>query len=275
MKTLYVTLKGGLGNQLFQYAAALYMKNMYGFDRVICDTSWLEAYQDVPGITPRQFELAPLITTPRTRWPTRSTGYPASAIMLPEECTEITEGILHDNYRISGYFQQNRYVTDRIRWKLQEIGIAPLKMKMFDKYPELRGDCVSVHIRRGDYVTNPSANAYHGVLPPSYYQEAVERAAREFYDPCICVFTDDVKHVRENIGVYIPDRFVNDSVFNTDALDTLACMYWCDAHVIANSSFSWWGAKLGNPEAQVIYPKQWNRNSQVPEGLMPADWIGI
>jgi hypothetical protein len=273
MKNLYVLLKGGLGNQLFQYAAGLYMKDRYGFDRVLCDTRWLETYQDVPGITSRQFELASFGAVVRYA--------PETAIALPEECTEMAgqfdyaHGILHDDYLISGYFHRDRYVTNSVRWKLENLGPGPLKMQMFDKYKELRGDCVSVHIRRGDYVTNPSANAYHGVLPTSYYQEAVERAAREFYDPCICVFTDDVKHVSKNLFEYIPETFEAVSVFDTNALETLACMYWCDAHVIANSSFSWWGAKFSMPDAAVIYPKQWNRNSEVPAGLMPYEWIGL
>jgi hypothetical protein len=251
---------------LFQYAAGLYMKNMYSFDRVICDTSWLEAYQDVPGITPRQFELAPF----GAEWVNK---VPDDVIALPEESTDMSGQYDHD-YRISGYFQQHRYVTDRILWKLR-IGIASRKLIMFDRYPELHRDCVSVHIRRGDYVTNPSANAYHGTVCPSYYKEAIYRAARGYEEPCIFVFTDDVQHARENIGVYVPDVFENVFIPQLDALDTLACMYWCDAHVLANSSFSWWGAKLGNMEAQVIYPKQWTRKSEVPEGLMPADWIGL
>lgn len=274
MKTLYVEMKGGLGNQLFQYAAALYMKELYGFDLIRCDLSWLDAYQNVPGITPRQFELEP--------FGGKTGKAPDTAIALPEESTDLSgkfsyvHGLLHDDFRISGHFQQNGYVQEIVRRRLQEKVTAPRKMFMWDRYPELQGHCISVHIRRGDYVTNPTAAAYHGVLPPSYYQEAIRRAADGLNYPCICIFTDDVPHVRENVGVYVPDELFEEvSIFDTNALETLACMCWCDAHVIANSSFSWWGAKLGIPEAMVIYPKQWNRNSEVPAGLMPEEWIGL
>ena len=108
------------------------------------------------------------------------------------------------------------------------------------------GDTISLHIRRGDYVVNPN----HPVQPLEYYDEALKCLPQNF--PVI-VFSDDSKWCHEQ-ELFSGDRF-NISDDNSADFD-LCLMSMCKCHVIANSSFSWWGAWLSNSQ-MTIAPKNW------------------
>lgn len=263
MSTVYVQVIGGLANQLWQFAAALNFAKQNNIDNVICDPTWLEALKNTPGITPRDYALEPFGAV--------CGAATASATRLEWNSID-RNGIVSDDYILHGYFQNKDIVTDEIAdlflSKLEERkGALPLRYGL--RRP---GYSVMVHIRRGDYVTNPNAFAHHGVLGEEYYQLAMQVMAK--YAPTsVFVATEDVEYVRDNLHAYIPRGPYTTHVVDMDAIDTLALMSLCDAHIIANSSFSWWGARLSK-SSNVIYPNQWTRHSSAPE-LMYPEWVGI
>jgi len=177
---------------------------------------------------------------------------------------------IHRSVELRGYWQSERYFS----------AIAPLLRKELrlrkratgrnaELAQEISGsESVSLHVRRGDYVANSS----HVVLAPAYYAAALDRLSFVAQEAHYYVFSDDISWCRENL--YLPGRatFVDHNGPEADYED-MRLMSLCKHHVIANSSFSWWGAWLGETTGQtVIAPRLWfvdpSRSSRdmVPEG---------
>jgi hypothetical protein len=113
---------------------------------------------------------------------------------------------------------------------------------------------VSVHVRRGDYVSDKNANSLMGVLPVNYYLSAIRHMRENVKDAYFYFFSDDLDWVKDNVQTDANCEFVE---AGTDYIE-LDLMSQCRHNVIANSSFSWWGAFLNqNPEKIVVAPRQW------------------
>lgn len=176
-----------------------------------------------------------------------------------------------------GYWQTEKYfkhVADRLRAELTPS--RPLSEYARSMLNEIRrANAVSIHVRRGDYISDPEINAYHGTCSPQYYQRAIHCIEQQVSSPHFFIFSNDYEWSVENF------KFLNGSytcVRGSDAknYEDMHLMSRCRHHIIANSSFGWWGAWL-NPskEKQVVAPKRWFAN--VPKGdardLFPEDWI--
>lgn len=129
----------------------------------------------------------------------------------------------------------------------------------------------SLHIRKTDYITTKK-DIYHS-CPLSYYYQAIEKIAKNSNNLQIFVFSDDISWCKENLKTDFPTTFVEG---NKDYED-LILMSFCKHNIIANSSFSWWGAWLNkNPDKIVIAPKKWFNNPEInTEDLIPKSWIQI
>ena len=119
---------------------------------------------------------------------------------------------------------------------------------------------VSLHVRRGDYASNPKTTSTHGLCSLDYYRAAVTHVASKVENPEFFIFSDDIDWVRANLQLDFPHHFVAHNQGATSYND-MRLMSLCSHHVIANSSFSWWAAWLsgidkGNGGA-VIAPRQW------------------
>ena len=186
---------------------------------------------------------------------------------------------LSDNTYLDGYWQSEKYflpVVELIKKKFSENdkdldGSVHAIMNPFSG-----SICCSVHIRRGDYVTNPNAQVRHGVCQVSYYHEAMSYICQRVRDVVFLIVTDDQDWVN---NVFIPGspHFRMALAGGSDPHVDLAVMYSCDHHIIANSSFSWWGAWLGNnPGKMVIAPRQWYADTTIfADDLIPRNWIRI
>ena len=135
---------------------------------------------------------------------------------------------------------------------------------------------VSVHIRRGDYVSNPITRAYHGLCGPDYYSRAVEQISNTVDSPNFFVFSDDKAWAKENFDSGFQTTFVSINDDNQDYAD-LSLISMCRHHIIANSSFSWWGAWLCNdPGKIVIAPRDWFRGANHDTSdLLPDTWVQL
>jgi len=179
---------------------------------------------------------------------------------------------------LDGYFQNENYFKH----------IRPLLLHEFS-FPELRGKsalmrdkiksvkiAVAIHVRRGDYL-KPQVNAYHGILPLSYYTKAVAIINKSINNAHYFIFSDDMPWCRGNFA------FLEDQVTfaDTDGGDwsDMALMSSCHHQIIANSSFSWWAAWLNPAENKiVIAPKQWFADSnatKLASDVVPNNWIKL
>ena len=136
-------------------------------------------------------------------------------------------------------------------------------------------ESVSLHIRRGDFVSSPQA-AFNGVLGVPYYQKATDVLMSHYHKKNIhvFVFSDDIGWAKENLKLPCPIFFVS----HPDIADyeEVILMSKCDHHIIANSTFSWWGAWLNpNKNKIVIATKQWLKDKTTDELDMPKAWIRI
>lgn len=133
---------------------------------------------------------------------------------------------------------------------------------------------VSLHIRRGDFVSNPHSAVYNGLIGIPYYEKASGILASKF-NIRLFVFTDDIVWAKNNLKLPYPTVFVSNP--NIPDYEEIVLMSKCSHHILANSTFSWWGAWLNpDPNKIVIVPKQWLLKQTTEEiDLIPEKWIKI
>jgi hypothetical protein len=281
-----VLAQGGLGNQLFQYATGRALALRRGVPLVI-DPGWYET--SVPKLTPRTFDLIGCSIAARLARPDEASVFawlrgplrsrlPAGRPWRPlrERHLGFQSRVLEapaGSYLI-GYWQSWRYFDAIRRLLLEEtLPKAPADDADAALAARMAGiDSIAVHVRRGDYVSVATTAAYHGTCAPGYHGRAVGELAAGLGDPHAFVFTDDPSWVREHLRLPVPfdivDRHGPDA-----ALADLALMRRCRHFVIANSSFSWWGAWLGtHPEKRVAAPARWYADGRAMPDLLPPDW---
>jgi hypothetical protein len=240
-----VSLMGGLSNQMFQIANVIaYAKDngfAFGFD---LDKS----YVPNQGKLSSEYARNVYYNLPRINY----MDYPWKVYKEPR--WEYDPIPILDNMLFSGYFQSPKYFNHRrediLSYFLNDDVVYGIVNRLYDEYcVELRNS-VSVHIRRGDYA---KFTKIHPMLGMDYYLEALQRIQKEANIHCILVFSDDIAWCKENFNA-MNVRYVEGL---TD-YESLYLMSLCDHHIIANSSFSWWGAYLNQKVNKIVYaPKQW------------------
>jgi hypothetical protein len=137
-------------------------------------------------------------------------------------------------------------------------------------------NAVSLHVRRGDYVSNPDSSRVHALCGMDYHQTAVRRIAEVSPQPHLFVFSDDPEWAARNLHLDHPMTIVTGNDTRHDYED-LHLMSLCKHHVVANSSFSWWGAWLnGNADKIVIAPARWFASGKFDtRDLFPSSWTTI
>ena len=171
-----------------------------------------------------------------------------------------------------GYFQSYRWASET------QVLIALKKLKLVIESPEVsrymnladREKPLAVHVRLGDYKNEPTI----GVLSKEYYEKAIENILSEGQYGAIWLFSDELELAGEIIAKCsaLPVRMI--PTVNESAAATLEVMRFCKGYVIANSTFSWWGAFLSyTPNASVIVPKPWFKGIKDPRDLIPPHWM--
>jgi hypothetical protein len=134
-----------------------------------------------------------------------------------------------------------------------------------------KNNSISIHIRRGDYLLKQNNNLYTDLS--EYYIKAIEDSAKYFNNPKFFIFTDDPLWVTNNFNIDFSHTIVDVNNGEKSFFD-MHLMSFCKANIIANSSFSWWGAWLNNNRNKIIYtPKNWfNDKSICTDDLIPNSW---
>ena len=175
--------------------------------------------------------------------------------------------------RLSGYFQSPRYFADaeaQIRAELAPPPEAGHAATLAQRIGE--STSVSLHVRRTDYTLSHFASV-HGLCAPDYYAAAVAELSQRLGPLEIFVFSDDIAWAQANLDLGQPATFVSDG--RVSDLGELWLMSLCRHHVIANSTFSWWGAWLSpNPDKIVIAPRKWfAAENYDTSDLVPEGWL--
>jgi Glycosyl transferase family 11 len=283
---IIVALSGGLGNQLFQYAAGRSLSLSLNCDLAL-DLSWFLGDQNREyGL--KNFNLPVNILDSTSRFPF---GIEAIKARIFKRFYKTRFGLpvfkephfhyvsnfqaINSPVVLDGYFQSDRYFLeheDQIRRDLNFSGAYPEKcLSVYKKIQEY--DAIAVHVRRGDYLSSKKNAAIYHSLSIEYYLEAVKDIAKGLANPHCFIFSDDISWARENLVLGMPADVV-DINSGDEVYWDLRLMGACKHFVIANSSLSWWGAWLGkDPQKKVISPKLWFKsNVRDTSDLIPENW---
>jgi len=185
---------------------------------------------------------------------------------------------LKGDYLLDGYWQTEKYFKKYRKMILQEFSF-PEKINKKNKEIERKIEnevAVSIHVRRGDYASNKTTNAHHGVLSLRYYKKSIKLINEKIKKPLFIVFSDDPKWCKNNLPVPKKSIFIDHNA-GGKSFEDMRLMSLCKHNVIANSSFSWWGAWLNQNQSKiVIAPNSWFKNKKSKKReIIPDDWIKI
>ncbi len=286
-----VRLRGGLGNQLFQYAAA----RVYGMAHNIQFKADVTGYknpdqQRVPrGYKLDKFNLNLDIASEEE---VRSYKYPFGILSkiwrgVKTKILKLDYLDYHPNYfkrkikYLDGYFQSPLYYTTCQNLIQRECTVK--KEYISEKAKEIeKRMCdtlsISVHVRRGDLVTEIDAAKAQGLCSLDYYEKSVETMKGMISAPGVVptffVFSDDIFWVEDHL--VMPENTVFVSKEKLEDYEELHLMTQCKHNIIGNSTFSWWGAWLNENVGKIVMaPRQWTvRNTEHPT-IIPKEWIRI
>lgn len=184
--------------------------------------------------------------------------------------------VSHNAY-LAGYWQSEKYFSDVAETVRADFTFRLSLSRQNAELAERIGQtmAVSLHIRRGDYASNPKANAAHGLCSLEYYRQAVQHVAEHIECPEFFIFSDDIAWAKSNLKIDFPCWYVDQNQ-GAESYNDMRLMSLCRHHIIANSSFSWWGAWLNpHPDKTVVAPKKWFANDGNVEDLFPASWVTL
>jgi len=286
---------GGLGNQMFQYAAARRLSFLNNVPLKL-DLSWFDI-ENSDKLTSRKYGLDPFNIIEEFPSPAEVSKFPlrlkklttyfkgpfrTQFFYIREKYYHFDPEVLHLGKKVylDGYWQSEKYFDDIREIIRNEFTFKHDPEGLNQEYVvELQNtdeDTVSLHFRRGDYITNSTINRFHGHCPLDYYHAAIQRMVPNLRKPHFMIFSDDPEWVVENFKIDYPSTIISHNG-PAYAYEDLRLMSLCKHHIIANSTFSWWGAWLSqNPAKLVIAPRKWfNEAKNNSKDLIPEQWIII
>lgn len=298
-----VKIMGGFGNQLFQYATgralALHLNTELKLDFDFFDT---DEKRKVMRLQP--FNLPCSIATEKDKIGIKNKEKPIllkkilnklnlkispfhkPSHIIEDEVFEIykTKNV-DQNFYIEGWLGDERYFKKIYQLLLNELNVPFLEgsdnAKLKTQIDSVNS--IAVHVRRGDYLKN----TYFKTLPTEYYLEAITKLKAKIESPHFFFFSDDMNWVKSNFknienAHFIENNNKKDTQWSTTGdIEDLMLIKTCKHQIIANSTYSWWGAWLNsNPNKIILYPEKWFNNQEAQHTFetnkfIPSDWIKI
>lgn len=263
--SMIVNFSSGLGNQMFQFAFYLSIKEVYG--EAFASMGLLEAHNG--------FELDDVfnIDIPFVEVSKDNSSMRTDSLNFNPEVFNQTSPM-----HFIGYWQSEKYFSEIKRkvanaFKFPEIdGSNEVYLKEI-----LRTNSVSIHVRRGDYYLGINKDRYAGICESDYYQMAIEKMDSIVDSAKYIVFSDDVEWCKANLNV--KDATFVEGNTGKNSFRDMQLMSLCKHNIIANSSFSWWAAWLNeNKKKIIIAPKKWFQINTIEyniNDIIPQEWLKI
>mgnify|MGYP001809691657 CR=1 FL=1 len=287
--SIIIKLNGGLGNQMFQWALARMLQVVTGMDIYLdmsyFDKNYARPYQlNVFRIKPNKIEDSATKLKLKVIWTLRSflnekkflgyTLYSEKQFNFEKRISKIAP-----NTYIEGFFQSELYfgcIDNDLRDDFQFVELLEgANKKIIDKLKTL--ESISIHVRRGDYVQKKRYENIYASCGLDYYKRAVDYIAQRCnQEPALLIFSDDIEWVKKNLKLEYPCTFVSHNNGSQSYKD-MQLMSLCTHNIIANSSFSWWGAWLNkNPNKIVVAPKKWFNDEEIVQtDVIPKTWVQL
>lgn len=266
---------GGLGNQLFEYAFIKYLRNLFPNEKFYGNYGnktkehygleldkwfnvdlppehwWVFPFIGLFYIYKQLFPKSKLLDLYQTEWKNQE-----AIVLYPFKFNKT-------------YIPQNKsWVT----WKIDENKLNDENKKAL-AFIKKSNSCF-IHVRRGDYLSPQYKKLFEGCCTKEYYEKAIAHVKSNNTDVKFICFSDDIEWVKENLNLDNETIFVNWNIGVNSPLD-MFLMSQCKNGIIANSTFSYWGAQLGNNKEKIIYPLKWWNSEKGNPNIFPHDWIGL
>ncbi|XPV67636.1 MAG: alpha-1,2-fucosyltransferase [Halarcobacter sp.] len=280
---ILVNIIGGLGNQMFQYAYAYALKKR-GFDVKLVISDFTN-YNLHDGFVLDKYKISLQVADIHEIKKLNITKIKKKLSFLPfinyisEKNLLFDEKNLspNDNSFIEGYFQCEDYFKEFRDDIMNEfVQIERMSEYTYRIEQQIRNSdvAISLHIRRGDYIKDNNTNNIHGTCSLKYYEDAIKYFSNQYRDIKYYIFSDDIKWVQNNFKKY---NFIYiDSVEKRLPHEDIYLMSLCHHNIIANSSFSWWGAWMNlNIAKEVIAPINWfndKKLQKLSKNIVPVNW---
>lgn len=289
---IVVKLQGGLGNQMFQYAAA---RNLSPDSPVYIDHRFLEEnHADSAHFTARKYELRLFKNIKAARATAKQIGFFNNNSIYYRLYKRVFKTVVSKqieneyidfkkaygnavNIYLDGYFQSEKYFKHLRNQLLKDFEFPALDPdnEHIRKNIGASPNAASIHVRRGDYLKSAEVYKIHGVLEVSYYQQALNFLKAKYPDLTLFVFSDDIDWAMKNLDLNNSQTCYVTGNQSENSWKDMALMSYCKHHIIANSSFSWWGAWLSTGNGEVFAPANWFNTANVKFDIhdyIPANW---
>ena len=294
VKRLIIRISDGLGNQLFEYALGKYLSDKLGCEMVFDKSHFLVSKN-------RTFQLNKFVGPAKVSQWGKLKGLMflllwAGKVKLGEKFFRSVLSFLNmgwlpvkDPFRLQSDFNDESlallkgtiYISgcyghlphmpgrDVLKTLLCLMGMpSPSNLRYIDAMRQC--ESVSVHVRRTDYLLSENNVP---ALCATYQRRAIETIRQKVAFPRWFIFSDDIEWCRKEFADLEDAVFVSGN--EAEPWEDIRLMAACRHHVIANSSFSWWGAFLGDSCGLTIYPKPWFKGLEIPSSGVPSDWIAV
>lgn len=287
-------LIGGLGNQMFQYAVgrALSLERDVPLRLDISDFANYELHQgfelqrvfnctaDIANETDVRTKLGWQYMSSVRRVVSRSSmaALRRKAFVI-EPHFHYWHGIKNvpsDCY-LKGYWQSEQYFLEAATQIRREFSFKlPLEQKNTEIANQIQQtNAISLHVRRGDYVSNYKNIKTYELCSLDYYRSSIHYISERVQNPNFIIFSDDVAWAKKNLKIDFPHQYIANNQ-GSESYNDMRLMSLCKHHIIANSTFSWWGAWLNSKtDKLVIAPKNWFFNQTNVKDLLPMSWLKL
>lgn len=291
---IITNLIGGLGNQMFQYAAAKSISVKYNTP-LLLDIDGFNNYTLHNGFElKRVFNISAEIASKaeknqvlgiysseiiRKLLKRLNFGKLIPSFLVLEPSFKYWPKIINvplDCY-LDGYWQSDKYFKE-IEGVIRSDFNFQIPLSDENRYLASiieNSNSISLHIRRGDYAKDLKTLSTHGLCSIDYYDSAIGYILGKIQSPYFFIFSDDIDWAKENIKLDFPCLFINNNVRENSYVD-MQLMSMCKHNIIANSSFSWWGAWLNKNESKVVVaPQKWFVSNLEIDDLIPENWVTL
>ena len=277
---IFIELMGGLGNQLFQIFCGL----AYSIDNKIpfkINNNKPDKISPLDNISLRPTYWDNFLINLSKFTYNNNINLPVYREQAYFKYAKIP--VINQDFKLFGYYQSYKYFENNYEKIIKLIELEERKQLILEKYSNYFSNKspISLHFRIGDYVKNL---AMHPVIPIEYYIKSInylktklDNLERNNY---ILVFGElkDKEKIEEHIkriNVEFPNLEILICDYNIIDYEQMLLMSLCEHNIIANSSFSWWGAYFNNSEKIICYPSLWNGSTNETQDLFPINWNKI
>lgn len=275
----YVAVEGGLGNQMFQYAFILALRSKgYKVRPVLTALKWehengyeLESFFGIQdkvawNMLYKNFLFRKFFGLTHKRFNGKN-------FIFQSEALSSNYDFYYGTWQSEKYFQNIRENVMNA-FKFNSDLLSTYTLNILKKIKEHRIS-VSLHVRRGDYLSKDFIDGFGNCCNLNYYQNAIQLITKQMDNPLFVVFSDDIQWCKENITPPHHTHVIYaDNNIGMDSWQDMFLMSRCTHNIIANSTFSWWGAYLNsNKDKVVIAPKHWW--ASMDDDVVPAGWVRL